>query len=67
MAVLVLRWLVDGTDIHLLARDARNSQATGYRYLHEAIGVIAAQAPDLAEVLAAGREAGWPLSASMAP
>lgn len=58
-AVLVLRWLIDNTDVHLLARDARVSQATGYRYLHEAIDVIAAQAPDLTEVLAQGRRAGW--------
>lgn len=36
-AVLVLRWLIDGTDVHLLARDAKVSQATGYRYLHEAL------------------------------
>ena len=35
------------------------SQATAYRYLHEGLEVIAAQAPGLAEVLAAGREAGW--------
>ena len=59
MAVLVLRWLMDGTDVHLLARDAKVSQATAYRYLHEGLEVIAAQAPGLAEVLAAGREAGW--------
>jgi len=58
-AILVLRWLKDGTDIDLLARDAKVSQATGYRYLHEAIGVIAAQLPDLPEVLANGHAAGW--------
>lgn len=58
-AVLVLRWLKDGTDVDLLARDARVSQATGYRYLHEAIDVIAEQAPGLHEVLAAGHTAGW--------
>lgn len=58
-AVLALRWLIDGTDVHLLARDARISQATGYRYLHEPLDVIAAEAPELPEVLAAGREAGW--------
>jgi hypothetical protein len=57
--VLVLRWLVDGTGVHLLARDAKVSQATGYRYLHEALDVIAAEAPELPEVLTAGREAGW--------
>lgn len=58
-AVLVLRWLKDGTKVSLLARDAGVSQATGYRYLHEAIDVIAARAPELPEVLQAGREAAW--------
>lgn len=58
-AVLVLRWLIDGTEVAVLARDASVSQATGYRYLHEAIDVIAANAPELADVLAAGRQAGW--------
>jgi hypothetical protein len=37
--------------VHCLARDAGISQATGYRYLHEGIDVLAAQAPDLHEVL----------------
>lgn len=55
----VLRWLKDDTKLHLLPRDARVSQATAYRYLHEAIDVIAAHAPDLPEVLTAGSEAGW--------
>lgn len=58
-AVLVLRWLMDGTEVRLLARDAGVSQATGYRYLHEAIDVIAAQAPDLPQVLTEGKAAGW--------
>ncbi|MGW4966121.1 hypothetical protein ACWEPL_53655 [Nonomuraea sp. NPDC004186] len=31
----------------------RVSQATGYRYLHEGIDVLASQAPDLHEVSAA--------------
>jgi len=35
------------------------SIATGYRYLHEAIDVIAAQAPELPDVLAAGLRQGW--------
>ena len=30
-----------------LARDARISPATAYRYLHEALDVVASQAPDL--------------------
>jgi hypothetical protein len=58
-AVLVLRWLTDGTGVDLLARDARVSQATAYRYLHEALEVIAAHAPDLPEVLETGREEQW--------
>ena len=59
-AMLALRWLVEDTDVDLLARDARVSQATAYRYLHEALDVIAARAPDLLpDVLAGGREDGW--------
>jgi hypothetical protein len=57
--VLVLRWLIDGTEVHALARDAGVSQATGYRYLHEGSDVVAAHAPDLPDVLAEGRRAGW--------
>ncbi len=34
-----------------LAHDAGISQATGYRYLHEAIDVLAERAPDLHQVL----------------
>ena len=50
-AVLVLRWLRERGCVHCLARDAGVSQATGYRYLHEGIDVLADQAPDLHEVL----------------
>ncbi|GGY15454.1 transposase [Streptomyces minutiscleroticus] len=46
-AVLVLRWFRDQACVHCLARDAGISQATGYRYLHEGIDVLAEQAPDL--------------------
>nr|WP_215206404.1 transposase family protein [Streptomyces sp. CHD11] len=42
--------------MHCLARDAGVSQATGYRYLHEGIDVLATQAPDLHEVLDRCRE-----------
>jgi hypothetical protein len=38
--------------VHCLARDAGVSQATGYRYLHEGIDVLAAKAPELHQVLA---------------
>lgn len=60
-AVMVLRWFKDDTDIAVLARDAGVSIATGYRYLHEAIDVIAAHAPELSEVLAQGLREGWEL------
>lgn len=58
-AVMVLRWFKDATDIRLLARDAGVSVATGYRYLHEAIDVIAAHGPQLSDVLARGLREGW--------
>ena len=50
-AVLVLRWLKDGTDVRTLARDAGVSQATGYRYLHEALEVVAQRSPEITDVL----------------
>ena len=50
-AVLVLRWFRDQSCVHCLARDAGISQATGYRYLHEGIDVLAEQAPELHDVL----------------
>jgi len=58
-AVMVLRWFKDATDLRLLARDARVSIATAYRYVHEGIDVIAAHAPDLHDVLAHGLSQGW--------
>ena len=50
-AVLVLRWFREQACVHCLARDAGISQATGYRYLHEGIDVLADQAPELHDVL----------------
>jgi hypothetical protein len=58
-AVLVLRWFKERTDVRILARDAKVSVATGYRYLHEGIDVIAGHAPDLHDVLDRGLAAGW--------
>lgn len=49
--LLVLRWLRHRADLHTLARDAGVSDATAYRYLHEALDVIADHAPDLPDVL----------------
>lgn len=58
-AVLVLRWFNDATDLRLLARDAKVSIATAYRYLHEAIDIIAEHVPNLHDVLANGAQQGW--------
>lgn len=58
-AVMALRWFKESTDLRILARDAQVSIATGYRYLHEAIDVIAAHAPELPDVLTEGLREGW--------
>ena len=58
-AVLVLRWFREDADMKVLAADTGISLATGYRYLHEGIDALAAQAPDLPEVLERGMAAGW--------
>ena len=50
-AVLVLRWLINATDLKTLARDGSISLATAYRYLHEALEVIAQHCPSLFEVI----------------
>ena len=53
--VLVLRCLRHRLDVGTLAGEAGLSLATAYRYLHEALDVIAAHAPDLADVLTRAR------------
>jgi len=58
-AVMVLRWFKENTDVRVLARDGRVSIATAYRYLHEAIDVIAARVPDLGDVLTKAKDEGW--------
>src|SRR3954465_5982608 len=58
-AVLVLRWFREDTGMPTLACDAGVSVPTGYRYLHEGINVLAAQAPDLHDALEAGTADGW--------
>jgi len=50
-AVLALRWFRDRTRIEALARDHGVSRATAYRYVDEAVDVLAAQAPGLGEAL----------------
>ena len=54
---LSLRWLRHRLDLRVLAAAADLSIATAYRYLHEALDVIAAHAPDLDKVLARARAA----------
>ena len=58
--VLVLRWLRHRLDLRTLAGEAGISIATAYRYLHEALDVIAAHAPDLGQVLDRARAADLP-------
>jgi hypothetical protein len=50
-AVLALRWFRDRTRIEALGRDHGVSRATAYRYVAEAVDVLSAQAPGLAEAL----------------
>src|SRR3954467_9907353 len=57
---LALRWLRHRLDLRTLAGDAGLSIATAYRYLHEALDVIAAHAPGLDDVLDRAQAAGLP-------
>ncbi len=57
---LVLRWLRHRLDLRTLAADAQLSIATAYRYLHEALDVLATHAPDLSDVLTRARRGGQP-------
>src|SRR3954451_11579951 len=57
-AVLVLRWVWDGTRLAQLAADNRIGRSTAYRYLHEGIDALAAEAPGLRGALLAARAAG---------
>lgn len=59
-AVLAGRWLIEATDLKTLARDSGISLATAYRYLHEALEVIAQRAPSLSQVLEQMRQQGEP-------
>lgn len=58
-AKLVLRWFRDDAAIRMLAAEAGLPISTSYRYLHEAIDVLAEQAPDLHEVLDRAKREGW--------
>jgi hypothetical protein len=58
-ALMVLRWFRDDTKMRMLAIDAGLGLSTAYCYLPEGIKVLAAQAPDLHEVLERARAEGW--------
>src|SRR3712207_4449472 len=57
---LILRWLRHRLDLRMLAADAGLSIATAYRYLHEALDVIADHIPTLDDVLDRAHAAGLP-------
>lgn len=57
-AVMVLRWLLDGTRLAQLASDNTIGGSTAYRYLHEGIDVLAARQPSLPGALLAAKMAG---------
>ncbi len=59
-AVFALAWFRDRPDIARLGKGFGISQATAYRYLDEAIAVLAARAPSLREALERAREQGLP-------
>jgi hypothetical protein len=58
-AIMVLRWFLDATRVAQLALDNQISGSTAYRYLHEAIDILAAAAPSLHGALLAARTAGY--------
>jgi hypothetical protein len=59
--VLVLRWFLDGTRVAQLAADNQLSSSTTYRYLHEAIDVLAP--PRRARTVRCSQP-GWPGTAT---
>lgn len=59
-AILALRWFRDRTRIEALGRDHGVSRATAYRYVAEAVDVLSAQAPGLAEALERAMAEGVP-------
>jgi hypothetical protein len=59
-AVFVVAWFRDRPEIARHGHAFGISQATAYRYLHEAIDVLADQAPDLHQALRRALEDGIP-------
>jgi hypothetical protein len=65
-AILVLRWLLDGTRITQLAADNTLSRSTGYAYLHEGLTVLAATHQDWNRYCSQPRWPATPTSTSTA-
>ncbi|MDR2380095.1 MAG: transposase [Bifidobacteriaceae bacterium] len=59
-AIMFLRWARDATRVDVIARDAGVSQATAYRYIHEAVDVVAAHGTDLGDALGLAEASGEP-------
>ncbi|PPK90165.1 DDE superfamily endonuclease [Kineococcus xinjiangensis] len=57
-AVLLLRFMRQRAAVADLARDNKIALKTAYRYLHEALDVLAAEAPDLPDVVTAAVKRG---------
>jgi hypothetical protein len=60
-AILVLRWFRERADAAALARDNGIGRATAYRYIDQAITVLAAHAPTLEQALRRARQNGAPV------
>jgi len=58
-AVMLIRWFLDGTRVAQLAGDNAVGKSTAYDYLHEGIGLLAAEAPHLRTALLAAKMAGY--------
>lgn len=58
-ALFALVWFRKREDITVLAAAFGIGRATGYRYRDEAVAVLAAQAPDLADALDRVHQQGW--------
>jgi hypothetical protein len=58
-AIMILRWLLDGTRLAELVIDNRISTSTGYDYLHEGLDLLAARKPSLPAALLAAKIAGY--------
>jgi hypothetical protein len=56
---MLIRWFLDGTRVRQLAGDNGIGKSTAYDYLHEGIGLLAAEAPHVQTALLAAKMAGY--------